>query len=328
MNCKISIIIPIYRAEKYISRCCESLFGMEFQDVEYLFVNDATPDDSMAIVERILNKYPHRKEQVKLLSHPKNMGVACARNTGLNTATGEYIAFVDADDWIENDMFEKMHKMAESKHLDIVGCDWLLEFETSRRYIRQPAYEEVSDCLSALMTGEMRWYLWAFLIRRDLYVKNNIHFLDGANVGEDMATLIQCFSYAQSFGHIPEALYHYVKSNTSSITALDSKRQIELVKRNVDFTTDFIHSKFFDSLNLELDFLKLNVKFPLLISEDTSNYDVWNAYFPEANNSIWKNTKQTLRNKLLQWAALHRLYWILKGYYRFLFKFVYGVLYK
>ena len=177
------------------------------------------------------------------------------------------------------------------------------------------------------MTGVQTCALPIF-IRRDLYVKNNIHFLDGANVGEDMATLIQCFSYAQSFGHIPEALYHYVKSNTSSITALDSKRQIELVKRNVDFTADFIRSKFFDSLNLELDFLKLNVKFPLLISDDTSNYDVWNAYFPEANNSIWKNSKQTLRNKLLQWAALHRLYWILKGYYRFLFKFVYGVLYK
>lgn len=144
---------------------------MRFQDVEYLFVNDATPDGSMAVVESILNEYPHRKAHVKLLAHPKNMGVASARNTGLEAATGEYIAFVDADDWIEENMFEKLYQRAEAGHFDIVGCDWYLEFETSKRYMRQPVYERTSDCLKAMLSGEMRWFLWAFLIRRGIYVK-------------------------------------------------------------------------------------------------------------------------------------------------------------
>ena len=226
MSYKISIIIPVYRVENYISRCCRSLFGMRFQDVEYLFVDDATPDGSIAVIESVLNEYPHRKAQVRLLTHQKNMGVACARNTGLEAATGEYIAFVDADDWIEKDMFEKLYQKAEAGHLDITGCDWYLEFEASRRYMRQPVYEKASDCLIALLTGEMRWFLWAFLVRRDLYVKNNIRFLDGANIGEDMSVLIRCFSFARSYRHVPEALYHYVRSNTASMTALDSKRQI------------------------------------------------------------------------------------------------------
>lgn len=328
MDYKISIIIPVYRVENYISRCCRSLFGMWFQDVEYLFVNDATPDGSMAVVESILNEYPHKKAHVKLLAHPKNMGVACARNTGIEAATGEYIAFVDADDWIEEDMFEKLYQKAEAGQLDITGCDWYLEFNASRRYMRQPVYEKASDCLSALLTGEMRWFLWAFLVRRDLYIKNNIRFLDGANIGEDMAVLIQCFSFARSYRHIPEALYHYVKFNTVSITALDSKRQIEIVKRNVDATVCFIRNRHQNDLERELDFLKLNVKFPLLISDSTANYEVWNASFPEANRSIWKNTKQPFRNKLLQWSASHRYYWIIRGYYNLLFKFVYGVLYR
>lgn len=328
MNYKISIIIPVYRVENYISRCCRSLFGMRFQDVEYLFVNDATPDSSMAVVESILNEYPHRKAHVKLLAHPKNMGVASARNTGLEAATGEYIAFVDADDWIEENMFEKLYQRAEIWHFDIVGCDWYLEFETSRRYMRQPVYEKTSDCLKAMLSGEMRWFLWAFLVRRGIYVKNNIRFLDGINIGEDMAVLIRCFSFARSYCHISEALYHYVKSNAASMTALDSKKQIEVVKRNVDATVSFIRSRYPNCLEQELDFLKLNVKFPLLISDNIANYEVWNISFPEANRSIWKNAKQPFRNRLLQWSASHRYYWIVRGYYNFLFKFVYGVLYR
>ena len=328
MNYKISIIIPVYRVENYISCCCRSLFRMRFQDVEYLFVNDATPDGSMAVVESILNEYPHRKAHVKLLAHPKNMGVASARNTGLEAATGEYIAFVDADDWIEENMFEKLYQRAEAGHFDIVGCDWYLEFETSKRYMRQPVYERTSDCLKAMLSGEMRWFLWAFLIRRGIYVKNNIRFLDGANIGEDMAVLIRCFSFARSYRHISEALYHYVKSNAVSMTALDSKKQIEIVKRNVDATVNFIRSRYPNSLEQELDFLKLNVKFSLLISDNAANYEVWNISFPEANRSIWKNAKQPFRNRLLQWSASHRYYWIVRGYYNILFKFVYGVLYR
>ena len=328
MNYKISIIIPVYRVENYISCCCRSLFGMRFQDVEYLFVNEATPDGSMAVVESILNEYPHRKAHVKLLAHPKNMGVASARNTGLEAATGEYIAFVDADDWIEENMFEKLYQRAEAGHFDIVGCDWYLEFETSKRYMRQPVYERTSDCLKAMLSGEMRWFLWAFLIRRGIYVKNNIRFLDGANIGEDMAVLIRCFSFARSYRHISEALYHYVKSNAVSMTALDSKKQIEIVKRNVDATVSFIRSRYPNSLEQELDFLKLNVKFSLLISDNAANYEVWNISFPEANRSIWKNAKQPFRNRLLQWSASHRYYWIVRGYYNILFKFVYGVLYR
>lgn len=75
MSYKISIIIPVYRVENYISRCCRSLFGMRFQDVEYLFVDDATPDGSIAVIESVLNEYPHRKAQVRLLTHQKNMGL-------------------------------------------------------------------------------------------------------------------------------------------------------------------------------------------------------------------------------------------------------------
>ena len=113
MDYKISIIIPVFRVEKYITRCCTSLFEMSFNDVEFLFVDDATPDGSIEAMKAVLKQYSSRAAHTKVLSHKQNMGVACARNTGLEAATGKYIAFVDADDWVEADMFEKLYRLAE-----------------------------------------------------------------------------------------------------------------------------------------------------------------------------------------------------------------------
>ncbi len=328
MSYKISIIIPVYRVEKYITRCCTSLFEMPFNDVEYLFVDDATPDGSILAMRSVLRQYPSRAAHVKVLLHKQNKGVACARNTGLDAATGKYIAFVDADDWVEADMFEKLYHLADQENIDIVGCDWYLEFEKSKRYMKQPVYVSPEDCLHALLAGEMRWFLWSFLIRRNLYTENGIRFMDGANIGEDMAVLIRCFSFAHSYRHVDEALYHYVRYNFGSLTNLTPKMQMDMVKLNVDSVVSFIRGRYCNKFDKELDFLKLNVKFPLLISDDASCYDVWNDCFPEANRSIWKNARQPLRNKLLQWSVMYGHYWMLKAYYRLLFKFIYGILYK
>ena len=108
----------------------------------------------------------------------------------------------------------------------------------------------------------------------------------------------------------------------------EGERAVFLGNSITDATVSFIRSRYPNSLEQELDFLKLNVKFSLLISDNAANYEVWNISFPEANRSIWKNAKQPFRNRLLQWSASHRYYWIVRGYYNILFKFVYGVLYR
>lgn len=328
MDYRISVIVPVYRVEKYISRCCRSLFGTTSNSVEFIFVDDATPDRSVDVIQSVMNQYPERKKHVRILRHEKNLGVACARNTGLEAAKGEYIAFVDADDWVEDDIFEKMYRKAVEDKLDVVGCDWYVEFKTNRRYMRQPVLESARQGLLAMLAGGLRWFLWAFLVRHELYTRNEIRFVEGGNIGEDMAVLIQCFAFAESYGHISEPLYHYIRGNVMSMTQLDQKRQFAMVRLNVDVVEKFLNKRYHNQLERELDFLKLNVKFPLLITDDTDNYRLWNQYFTEANRSIWKNGRQPLRNKLLQYAAMHHWYWFLKAYYRIFFKFVYGVLYK
>lgn len=120
---KVSVCIPVYGVEKYIERCARSLFEQTMkEDIEFIFVNDCTKDKSIEILEQVLNKYPERKNQVKIIHHQKNSGLAAARQTGVEHAVGEYIIHCDSDDWVEKDMYETMYIKAKNDNADIVFC--------------------------------------------------------------------------------------------------------------------------------------------------------------------------------------------------------------
>ena len=105
---KLSIIVPMYNTEKYIERCARSLFEQTLTGIEFIFVNDCSPDRSLLILKRIIDEYVDRSLVIRIIEHEKNMGLAVARTTGLNQAKGEYIIHCDSDDWIETDMYEVM----------------------------------------------------------------------------------------------------------------------------------------------------------------------------------------------------------------------------
>jgi glycosyltransferase involved in cell wall biosynthesis len=296
--------------------------------VEFVFVDDCSQDGSIDILYALLEEFPERKDDVKIIRHKDNRGVACARNTGLDNATGDYVMFVDADDWLEPGAMSQIYEVASNGNYDIVGYDWLLEYERNRRYSAQPVYDDTNACFKSMLSGGLRWYLWAFMVRRSLYVDNNFRFIPGVNVGEDMMILLKLFSVARSYFHISNALYHYIRLNKSSVTQLESQKQFEIVKYNVEEVIQYVNNKFGSQYAQELQFFKLNVKFPLLISDVKSNYELWNDSFSEANSSIWENEFMSFRSKLLQWMAFRKQYWFLILYYRIIFKFVYGVLYK
>ena len=103
---KVSILVPIYNVEKFFSRCLESLFNQTYQNIEYVFVNDCTPDNSMVVLHNFMEKYPSRAKLVRIIENTNNCGIAIVRNTLIKNATGDYVLFVDSDDWIEEDMVE------------------------------------------------------------------------------------------------------------------------------------------------------------------------------------------------------------------------------
>ena len=124
---KISVIVPVYSVEEFIERCVRSLFQQTYKEVEYIFVNDHTPDRSMEIIKNCIAEYPHLK--TVLLEHSVNKGLPAARNTGLSVATGKYVFHCDSDDFVEPDMLEKLYQRAEETNADIVWCDCFLSFE-------------------------------------------------------------------------------------------------------------------------------------------------------------------------------------------------------
>ena len=119
-NIKVSVCIPVYGVEKYIEKCARTLFEQTLQEIEYIFVDDCTQDRSMEILQKVLEEYPHRKAQVKIIHHEKNGGLVAARNTALKHVSGEYVIHCDPDDWVELDLYEIMYHEAVAQGADMV----------------------------------------------------------------------------------------------------------------------------------------------------------------------------------------------------------------
>lgn len=324
----VSIITPFFNAANYIEKCVLSLLRQSYMDIEYIFVDDYSTDGSLECLRQLIKRFPLRQPQVKIIRHTSNRGVAAARETGLSAATGEYVYWVDADDWIEQDSIEKMMSLSAGGTIDIVACGWFLNFSRNERRMPMPYYSDTDIALRGLLSGRLRWNLWLFMIRRELYLTSKAHFIEGEDVGEDMLVLIKLFSQARSLVFVPEALYHYVKQNNHSITMLSPQLQMQKQRRNVEAAIDYLTYNFGGKYQRELYFFKLNVKMPLLITDDDKSYRVWWESFPEANKYIMGNKMQSLRMRWVQLMASKRQFWMIKLYYRFVFKFVYGVIYR
>ena len=323
---KISVIIPIYNVSRFIERCAESLMKQTLDEVEYIFVNDATPDNSMMLLRSVLERYPNRASQIKILEHESNMGLPAARNTGLAVATGEYIFHCDSDDFVEHDMLELLYDAAKEKEADFLWCDWFLSYDNNQRYMKQPSLENPMEALKAMLGGAMKYNVWNKLVKRNLYVENDILFPSGHSMGEDM-TMIRLAACSQKVAYVDDALYHYVRSNSEAMTQSYSERHLVDVHYNVDETMAFLATKGFDT-EKEMAFFKLNVKLPFLVTDSWESYRRWNEWYPEANAYISVNKNMPWRTRLLQQMAAKKFYVGVWLYYQVIYRFLYTILYK
>lgn len=327
MEAKVSVIIPIYKVERFIDKCASSLFAQTLNDVEFIFVDDASPDRSMELLSKCITRYLGRKNQIKIVQHEENLGLPAARNTGLANATGEYVFHCDSDDFAEPEMLTMLYNKAKENDADIVWCDWFLSFEHSERYMTQPSYMTPMDALKGMLGGVMKFTVWNKLVRRSLYVNNRITFPTGYGMGEDM-TMMMLFACADKVAYLPKAFYHYVKLNTSSFTQTFSDSYLVELKYNVQRISDYLHDRFGDALDKEIAYLKLAVKYPFLISNSSNKYRLWKEWYPEANKYIWGNKQLSLRSRIVQWCAWKGLFFVIRVHYLLLQKVVYGLIYK
>ena len=153
----VSVIVLVYKVEKYIERCARSLFEQTLQDIEYIFVDDCTPDRSIEILERVLEDYPERKSQVIILHNERNSGLPFSRRRGVEAASGDYIIHCDSDDWPESDMYAKLYAKASSENLDMVKCFIRRVFDNHIELI--PDLTAADDFLEALLFHDIHHYL-------------------------------------------------------------------------------------------------------------------------------------------------------------------------
>jgi len=308
---KVSVIVPFYNVSPYIERCAESLMRQTLDQIEFIFVDDASPDDSRRILETVISRYP--KRDVTILTHNVNKGLPASRNTGLFKASGDYIYHCDSDDYLEPDMLEKLYDTAIGTSADLVYCDFYLSFESEERYMSNPYYVNGMNMLTGgFLSGAMKYNVWNKLVKRTLYSDAKIVFPEGHSMGEDMTMIMLC-AKADRVSHVPSALYHYVKLNSNAFTNTFSTKHIEDIKYNSERTIKFLKEiKGIGERDIAL--FKLSVKLPFLFSSDKRQYELWSEWYPEANKYIKGDKEISCRTRIVQYFASKGQFWLVSAY--------------
>lgn len=223
---KVSIIVPVYNARDYIIPCVESLINQSLDDIELLFVDDHGTDDSMDAVRNFAEGYSGKK-RFRFLETGVNAGPGAARNVGIDAAEGEYVAFVDSDDWVERDYCEALYKAASRRSADLVWCDArqdnLRDGSSVDLINPRVSSGEFSEKKKKFFLTQFVTYLWTFLYRRDFLQRNALRFPDTRS-SEDSCFLVSCILTAGRIASVEKPLYHYVLRSRSLSTKVDPTR--------------------------------------------------------------------------------------------------------
>ena len=186
----VSILVPVYGVERYIERCARSLFEQTYPNLEYVFVNDCTPDRSVEILKQVMESYPNRVDAVKVINHNTNRGIAAARNTLIDNAVGDYICYVDSDDWLELDAIERFVKKLMESGAEIVSGSYLLHYGKEELLYLAKDYQKKEQWVLNMMQYACNHYIAGRCLRRSLFVENSLRWKEGLDLAEDRYIIV------------------------------------------------------------------------------------------------------------------------------------------
>ncbi len=240
---KVSIIVPVYNAEKYLYKCFNSLVNQTLEDIEIIAVNDGSTDNSLAILEEYEQKYP---KKIKVYSK-ENGGQASARNLALQYAEGEYIGYVDADDYADVAMFERLYRQAKESSADLTVCDHYRVVNRKNNYVPFPEYKEPREMFKAVLVSP-----WNKLFRREVLTDSGVIFPEGY-IYEDTAWFAELIPFVKTMAYVHEPLLYHVVQENSTMTAAQGERTAQIFPV-IDGVLDFYKSKsLYDEYKAELE---------------------------------------------------------------------------
>lgn len=240
---KVSVVVPIYNVEKYIKKCMDSLVNQTLQEIQIIFVNDGSTDESGNIAKEYASKYPNKI----IYLEKENGGLSDARNFGMRYAEGEYIAFLDSDDYVENTMYEEMYNKALQENSDYVECDFLWEYPDKTKKDKRNSYDNKKEMLT-----NVRVVAWNKLIKREILEKNNISFPKGLRY-EDIEFTYKLIPYLNKVSYVDKEFVHYVQRN-NSIANVQNERTAEVFTIFDNIIKYYQEKGFYEEYKEELEY--------------------------------------------------------------------------
>lgn len=253
---KVSIIVPVYNTEKYLHKCLDSLVNQTLDDIEIVIVNDGSKDSSPEIIKEYMDKYPGKFNYAS----QENSGQAVARNRAIGMCTGDYIGFLDSDDFVRLEMFERMYNTAIAEEADYVACgytDLTYELDGSitelEHYVHsKPAYKTRDMFFGALASPFLHLY------KKSVFDESGARFPEGV-IYEDTAFYLDLIPYIHKLAVIDEPLAYRVRHANSTMTTFKAFK-VEQIFKVLDYSVDFYKEHgFYDEYKKELEYFCVRV---------------------------------------------------------------------
>ena len=296
---KISVIVPVYKAEAYLHRYVDSILAQTFQDFELLLVDDGSPDRS----GEICDEYAKMDKRVRVF-HKENGGVSSARQCGMDNALGEYAIHADPDDWVEPDMLEELYKKAKESDADMVICDFYYEFKNGTKYAKQrPTLLNHKVVLRGLLQ-QLHGSCCNKLVRRACYSDFKIQFPLGLSFCEDLFVNICLLSHEIKVGYLAKAFYHYdLAINTGSLIHKSGCFVLSQEKLFLSLAKEKLSHEIFDEVYPNLLFhLAL-----IILRGDKKGIKTFRTDFQDLKPLIQK-ADVPVRWKVIVWLAIYSPY--------------------
>jgi glycosyltransferase involved in cell wall biosynthesis len=250
MNPKVSVIVPVYNVEKYLAKCLDSLINQTLKEIEIIVVNDGSSDGSQAIIEYYAKNHPE-----KILAFNKtNGGLSDARNFGLQHAKGDFIGFIDSDDYAELDLYQNMYELAQKNGSDLVLCDLEYVYEDGRSPILMKGYESKLGRPIQQSVFLAPLFAWNKLYKRDFFLNSGLTFPKGLWY-EDIPVTVPLFAMAQNIQYLNQVGVHYLQRSSSIMGSTDHPKMHDIFNIIESLYTWFEEKDLLTLYNEELEYL-------------------------------------------------------------------------